>query len=314
MKKLLRYGDCLILLAAIVGCGLRFWFGEAGLDPRGLYKVEHPAWILLCLVSLGVVAFVWFLTRDPGDNSRHGDNFPKSVVGAVAYWLLAAVLAYNGVFDFLGAGEWLERIVALASMLTAICLAVAGVERFSGNQPVFFVHMVPCVFFALRLFLLGRELGTDPEICGFFFRFMASLALVPAFYWLWAFDVDQGNRRNSLFFSLCAVYFCLVTTVEVLEGWAMYLLCGACLLANLCRQRYLPAVAEDAEVVEELPVEAAPGETGEAVAEPAEEVVEEVAAVPVQREKPVLHWDIDPDADLEAFLEDIKLYLDDQGY
>lgn len=314
MKKLLRYGDCLILLAAIVGCLLRLWFRESGMDPRGLFRPEHPAWILLCLLSAGTVVFAWFLTRDPGDNNCHRDNFPKSPVGAVTYWLLAAALTYHGVFDFLAAGEWLERIVALGAMLSAVCLAVAGVERLGGNKPVFFCHMVPCVFFALRLFLVGKELGTDPEICGFLFRFFASLTLIPAFYWLWAFDVDQGNRRRSLFFSLCAIYFCLITTMEVAEGWAIYLLCAACLLANLCRQRYLPAPAAEAEheeteeIGENAPV--AEADPAEVAAEPAASDPETLAV----REKPMLHWDIDPESDLDTFLEDIKLFLDDQGY
>ncbi len=302
MKKLLHYADCLMLLAAIAGCGLRYWFDAKGKDPGGLFRPSHPAWLLLCLLSVGVVVFVWFLTRETGSNHRHSDNFPKSIAGAIAYWVLAAVMAYKGIMDLLEAGQFLYGLVALASMLSAICLAVAGVERFCGNQPVFFVHMVPCIYFVLRLFLLGKLYGTEPAYCGFLFQFLASVILVPALYWRWAFDMNMGNRRWALFFGLLAIYFCLVATFESGSDWLMYLLYGMFLLLNLCSLNRMPEIA---------------GDEAEAAVEESQEVaVEEkiVEAPPVKRQKAVLHWNIDPNEDIDAFIEDIQQYLDDQGY
>lgn len=332
MKKLLHYSDCLMLLAGIIGCALRFWFGNTGLDGQGLYRASHPAWILLCLLSVGVVVFNWFLSREAGDNQNHSDNFPKSIVGGVSYMLMAAAMAYVGIMDLLSAEDFLSGIVAFTSMLAAICLAVAGVERFSGNKPVFFAHLVPCVHFALRLFLLGKSLGTEPEICGFLFRFFASLTLIPAFYWLWAFDVNMGNRKRSLFFSLCAIFFCLVATFEAGAGWAMYLVYAAMLLGNLCQQCYLPAreeteaasevIAEETEAILEEPVEETakqpwdvPAETVEPVAVSAETAVS--PAVPVEAPAPVSvpeEKKAEPEEDVDALLADLKRYLDSQGY
>lgn len=307
MKKLLHYSDCFMLLAGIIGCALRFWFGNTGLDGQGLYRASHPAWILLCLLSVGVVVFNWFLSREAGDNQNHSDNFPKSIVGGVSYLLLAAAMAYVGIMDLLSAEDFLSGIVAFTSMLAAICLAVAGVERFSGNKPVFFAHLVPCVHFALRLFLLGKSLGTEPEICGFLFQFFASLTLIPAFYWLWAFDVNMGNRKRSLFFSLCAIFFCLVATFEAGAGWAMYLVYAAMLLGNLCQQCYLPAreeteaaaeeIAEETEaileetveeVAEEIPEGSDEEVTEESPEEPAEETVKQPWGVPAETVEPVV--------------------------
>ena len=297
MKKLLHYADCLILLGAIVGCVLRLWFSTEGLDGRGLYDTTHPAWLLLCLLSLGMVVFSWFLTRDVGTNRDYTANFPKSKVSFATNGLLAIYLGYTGLMALRENDGWMELAVAIASLVAALGLALNAANRLEGSKPASLTHMFPCVFFALRLFLLGKAFGTEPELCSFLFRFFASVALIPAYYCLWSFDVEEGNRRYSLFFSLIAVFFCLITTVETQEGWVLYMLSAACLLTDLCRQRYLPGPAPQAEVpaaaTEEAPKEATP-EAPEA--------------------RPVLHGNIDPEAHMDAFLEDIKLFLDDQGY
>ncbi len=308
MKKLLHYADCLMLLAGIIGCVLRLRFDNTGLDGYGLYRTNHPAWIGLCVLTVGVLVFNYFMTRDPGDSRDYRQNFPGSKVGAVTCVALAVSLGYNGIMGLLSADTFLDVLVALTSMLSAISLGVAGVERFCGNQPLFICHMVPCVYFALRVFAMGRDLGTDPEICRFLFQFLASLSMIPAFYWLWAFDVGLGNRRRSLFFSLCALYFCLVAVFEAKEGVLMYLLYSAMLLTNMCSLRYLPAdeaAEQPVAEVEEQPAAAAEEK-------PAVEAEAQPAPVPLIFRGPAT--EMEQVEDFDAFLEETKQYLDSLGY
>lgn len=357
MKKLLRYADCFVLLAAIIGCLLRFWIRSSDADSTG-----HPGWILLCLLSIGIVAFLWLLSRHAGERQTYPDNFSKSIAGAATYIILALVLAYSGITSLVLATDLLAQLTAIASMLSAITLAVAGIERFCGNQPVFFVHMVPCIYFALRLFDIGRDFGANPDLYSFLFSFLASLCLIPAYYWLWSFDVNLGNRQRSLFWSLTAAFFCLLATFDVEQGWALYMLHAAVLLSNLCRLQHLsadteaeampadeestapipekayaqaapvhtgmptfeeaPFVEEDP-IIEEMPtieavpiVEEKPAFEEEPIAEEQPVIEEElppVAPRPVYR-KPILHTDIDPEEDMDAFLDDIKRFLDSEDF
>lgn len=300
MKKLLHYADCLMLLFGIIGCALRLRFDNTGMDGFGLYRQDHPAWIGLCVLTLGVLVLNYFLTRDPGNNTIYSENFPRSIAGGVSCILLAIAMGFTGIMDLLAATEFLDKLLAVVSMLSAVCLAVAGVERFAGNQPVFFAHMIPCVYFALRLFAMGRDLGTEPEVREFLFQFLASVALIPALYWLWAFDVNLGNRRKSLFFSLSALFFCLVATFEVKEGIVMYLLYSAMLLTNMCKLNYLPAAE-----IEEQPA-------AEAEAQPAADVEEKPAQVPLIFRGPMV--ETEPVEDLDAFLADTKLFLESLEY
>ena len=58
MKKLLRFADCFVLLGAIIGCLLRFWLRNAVSAGAHVQAMTHPAWLLLCLLSAAVVAFL----------------------------------------------------------------------------------------------------------------------------------------------------------------------------------------------------------------------------------------------------------------
>ena len=103
MKKLLRFADCFVLLAAIIGCILRLWLQNTGIDKKGLYQTSHPAWLLLCIISVAIVAFLWFATRAAGEDRRYEVNFPRSKVGGVTYAMLALVLTYVGITELLDA-------------------------------------------------------------------------------------------------------------------------------------------------------------------------------------------------------------------
>lgn len=304
MKKTLRYADCFVLLAAIIGCLLRLWFDSVGTDNRGLYLPRHPVWIGLCVFSAAVVAGIWFLTRSAGDNTDYKENFRPSLLSTASYLLLAIVLGYVGITELLDATKWLNRICAVITMAAAVTLAVAGLERYGGHRPAFFLHLVPSTTMALRMFLLSKDWAIEPEICSFLFAFFASVALVPAFYHLWAFDVDMADRRKSLFWSLTAAYFSLVASFENLNDWVMHLAFASFLLTNLCRLKYLPAPAAEEEASAAEPAQPV-GET------PVVEAAPSAAAEPPVRVKAVLHADIDPETDMAAFLEDIKRFLED---
>ena len=280
MRKFLRFADCFVLLAAIIGCLLRLWLQNTGMDQKGLYQVNHPAWLLLCLVSAALIVFLWFVCRTAGNDRRYTENFRPTKVGAATYLLMGLVLTYTGVTELLDATGFLQQITAMACMLAAVMLAVTAFERFGGHRPALFLHLIPCLYFALRMFNLGRDLGTEPQICTFLFGFLGSISIMMAFYYLWAFDMGMGNRPFSLFWSLAAAYFCLIASFESTQHWVLYMTFAAFLLSNLCRLQYLPAPEpEAAPAVQEAPPEETMEETPE---EMGEETTEESFPMPAE--------------------------------
>ncbi len=237
MRQYLRYLGNAVLLAGGAGFLLNLWLLLSGTDEKGLYSPGHPAWFFLCVLSILVLAFVWFLTRRVGVNRNYRGNFSPSLPGAVGSAAAAVGLVVSGIGFLTGGTGLLYAFIGLLGILSGAGLGLAAVCRYSGRNIHFSLHMLPCLYFTLRAFILGRQFGSEPEAARYLFPMLASLALIPASYQLWAFDVNLGDRRKSLFWSLLAAYLCIVSIP--MGGELLYAAAAAWLLTNLCVLRYL---------------------------------------------------------------------------
>lgn len=237
MRKYLHRAPQLVFLAGGIGIALRFWMLAGGTDDKNLYPAHHPGWIALCLFSILIVTAIWRMTRIPCTNNRYHSNFPPSVLGGIGYLVLATGIVITAWSEMSVGGSPLALPTCILGFLSAGGLYWAAMLSYSGKRTPFAVHALPCFYFALRVFLMGRILGAEPEISRFLFRFLAGLSLLPAFYQRWAFDVDLGNRRKYLFWNLIAGYFCLVA-IPGSADWLFYLTAAVWLLTNLCALKF----------------------------------------------------------------------------
>ncbi len=247
MKQYFPRAHVLTFGLGIMAMALRFWILLEGTDDRGLYPKNHPAWILVCLLSVAAVILVLLLSRQADLSRSYKQNFPASGLGAAGYLALACGIALVTVLHWTEGSGLLDAVTKLLSIASALLLALGGWLRQQGKQPAFYIHALPCLYFALRVFTMGRVLGTEPEFQRYLFRFLAALSMLLACYQLWGFggNVNEGNRRKSLFWSLIAGYFCLAA-IPGAQDWPIY--CGGALwlLTNLCslqplRRRPQPA-------------------------------------------------------------------------
>ena len=74
---------------------LQLWLFWGGTDEKGLYPALHPGWIASCVLSIMVLAFVWLVTRQPGNNQSYKANFQASLPGALGC-LAAAIVTAGG--------------------------------------------------------------------------------------------------------------------------------------------------------------------------------------------------------------------------
>lgn len=308
MKKYLRYADVLVLFAGALGLLLRLIMVMGGTDEKGLYPRHHAAWILLCILSVAVVAVLFLLTRQVGADQRYKKNFPASIPGAVCTALAAVGITFTA-FDLFKA-DLLHILCFLAGLAAMAGLLLAAYCRLNGRKPHFVCHAAPAIFFALRVFLLGKDLGSEPEASRYIFEMLASLAMIPACYQLWGFDVGLGRRDKCLFWSLTAAYLCIVAIVGI-ENWLLYLTSAAWLLTNMCSLKYLPKQMraadepEDLDIAEEVTAEEAAGEpASKAVSSPAP-AEEAIVETPVQTRPADPIEDIDPEAILAEILREI---------
>lgn len=271
MRKYLRYANLFVLAAGSLGILLMSWLFSGGTDERGLYPANHPAWILLGILTVAVLAAIWLVVRQAGTGRGYRQNFPASIPAALGY-VAAGIGLISGGIHALEAGKALGTVTGILGIVGGIPMFWAAVCRFRGQRSKLPVHIAPCFFFALQLFVLGQEFGSEPEMCRYLYRFWAAAATVPACYWLWSFDVNLGKRRSCLFWCLAAGY-CHLAAGMGSGQWLLHGCMAFWMLTALPRLRYLPKPQHPAP-------EADPDATQEPVPAPQEPPAEEVLPVP----------------------------------
>jgi hypothetical protein len=304
MKKLLRFADVIALLCGILGMALQFWILISGTDEKGLFPAFHPGWVLSWVLAIAVMVFLFLLTRQVGNHRGYKTNFPASVVGAVGCVVAALAVAFTGISHLRTGTMWLDSLSGILGIAGGLGLLVAAYCRFRGKKPPFVCYMLPCIFFALHVFYLGRELGGEPEAVRYLFRFLATLSLIPACYQLWGFCVGAGERKDSLFWSLFSGFLCILSA-PIGGNALLYLALGYWLLSNTCLLKYLPrqnkvappaapeAEEEECMAQEEPAAPEIPCTMEEALLPTEEPATEAPATEPEPQPEPDLELDVD---------------------
>lgn len=236
MKKYLPKIDLLTVIAAAVGILLRLWLLAVGTDENELYPAGHISDVLLLLLSIALTGTLFLVAGYAGRSRTYQANFRASLPGAVGYAVLGIGLLPSAVRYLTNGTILLDWIAGISAIPAAVALLWGGFCRWKGRKPHYLTFALPLLFFALHLFCMGHAWGNEPELTRFFVSFVACAACVPACYQLWAFSVDLGNRSASLFWSLLAAYFCLVS-VPGSEHALLYLAEAIWLLTNLCPKK-----------------------------------------------------------------------------
>lgn len=242
MKKYLHssYLPILVPMAAVLALGLRLWTMGGGPDSAGLYAPQPLAWALLWLVTAATMAGIYLLTRRLKNPGRYSDNFPASILGAVGCVLGGLGVLSSALVTFPDTKDLLATITAILGLVSAAALILSGVIRYSGGKPHFGIHAIATLYFALRIFNCCRHWSNVTQTSEFLFQFLASVCVMLATYQLCCFDVNLGDRRSSLLWSLAAVYFCVLALPM---GEDIYFYGGMLiwLMQNLCATRPLKA-------------------------------------------------------------------------
>lgn len=251
MKQYLhpKYLPIAVSIASVLGLLLRLWTMGAGPDEEGLYAPQVFAWVLLWIVTFATLTIIVLMSSRLKNPGRYSDNFPKSMIGAAG----CAAAAFGVLYTSLGAlSDSIDLLAALTSVfgvLSGIALMLTAVARFQGKKPSFVLHIIPCLFLALRIFDRCKHWSNLTQTGTFLFQFLASTCVMLAVYQLCCFDVNLGKRRSSLLWSLSGVYFCVLALPMGEEplfyaGMALWLITNLCSVHPLKTPKPQPAAPE----------------------------------------------------------------------
>lgn len=212
MKNFLRpvYLPIYVLCLGTVGFLLRLWTLGAGPNDLGLYAPQDLAWVLLWIVTAVCAGLILLLIHPLKKAGQYHDHFSASLPGAIGNGAAAIGMILTG-FRATGSPSTIyAAIMTLLAVAAAIGLCLAAVERLRGNRQPFWAYLIACLFLGLRLFDRCRGWSEVSQTGIYLFPFLASACLLMAFFYVSAMQVELANRRMGLFFSLSAMYLCLI--------------------------------------------------------------------------------------------------------
>ena len=242
MKKILTpdYLPFLTLTGGLLGFLCRFRTFGAGPNSEALYTPQPVAWTLLWLVSALTVAGIVLGCRGMVTGTLHEHSYPRSLTSAIGT-VAGAVGILSVSLPLLTAGaDRLSLIGGILGTLSGVCLFVVAVLRHQGKQPHFLLHTPACLFLAVHLFVTCRGWSDLSQLGLFLIPFLALTTLMLASHRKVTFDVDLGDRKNSVFWSLTAAYLCIVSMAD--QSQLLFFGCMTVwMLADLPSLRPIPA-------------------------------------------------------------------------
>lgn len=219
----------LVLGAGGLGLALRTLLYTTGVDGRGLLMHGHWAGIALNVLTVAVLAAVFFFTR-----SIHRGACPARVPSALGAFAALIGIAFTTCREFAEFSSRMHLIVWLLGICAMVAMGRIGLCRLTGKKPHFLLSAVFCIYCALRMVSRYQLWSSDPQLQDYCFYLGAYMALMLAAYHHAALDEGAGRHRSLWFFSLMAVYLC---TLSLRGGMDTLLLlgCGAWAFTNLPR-------------------------------------------------------------------------------
>ena len=224
----------LVPAAGGLGLVLRILLYATGIDGRGLLVRGHWASTALCILSVAVLVGAFIFTRKLDGKVDHEAAYPASKAAALGAF---AAMIGIGITTVMGFGEFSTRlhlIIWVLGLCATICMGIIGFCRLTGKTPTFLLYAVLCVYFALRMVSGYQNWSADPQLQDYCYYLLAYVTLMLTAYHHAAFHVGVGKHRSVWFFSLMAMYFCIVSLLGTTE---LYLLlgCGIWAFTNTTR-------------------------------------------------------------------------------
>ena len=234
MKTLLKFKNLPFLILGLSGVGLalRWALYTFAVDGKKLLVAGHPLAWLLALVSIAAAIFTLVGVWNQRGSHLQEDNFRPSK--AAAFGSLAAAVGV-GLTVFLqnaNTGGTLGLVWKISGVPACLALAVVAKCRWDGKKPLFLLHAIVCIFFAIHMVSCYQGWSSNPQIQDYLFTLLASVGLMLFGYQQTAYDADSGSHRLQLAIGLLTAFCCFVA-LSGTEFPILYLTGGIWALTNL---------------------------------------------------------------------------------
>lgn len=222
----------LSLLFGGVGLALRIWLFATGVDEKGLLETGHLANILTFILTAVCLLFLATSVQPLNVVTKYAKLFPASPRGALGAILGGVGFLYGAIFMHLPWNNALPVILLFLGLLAAAAQAGTAFCRYKGLRPNFLLPCIITLYMMLHTVNLCRSWGSVPQVQQYFFPLMANVFLLLTCYQHSLLNLQKGSRRQFLFYSQSALFFCLMSSTEAtvfylcMAGWLALDICS----------------------------------------------------------------------------------------
>ena len=213
MKRLIspRIFPLVTHLAGIAGLVLSWWLYTNGEDSSGLLTQNHPAGILLIVLSLLMLVVLFFGLLSLAPQTNYGKFFPPSVLSFAGCLFGALGVAVASVQAIAAEVTLLTVFLAVCGLLATVSLVIIGICRWQGQRPNYLFHWVVTAFFLLYTIFCCRGWGNETQLLVYCFPFLSLMFLVLTAYYHTALNVLAGSSRRLVFCNQAALFLCYLS-------------------------------------------------------------------------------------------------------
>lgn len=223
-----------------VGLALRIWLFATGVDEKGLLETAHPANALTFILAAVCLLFVAASVQPLNAAAKYAKLFPASPKRALGALLGGVGFLYAGIFMHRPWRDALPVVLLILGLLAAAALAGTAYCRLKGLRPNFLLPCIITLYMLLHTVSLCRSWGSVPQVQQYFFPLMANVFLLLTCYQHSLLSLQQGSRRQFVFYSQAGLFFCLLSATE---HTVFYLCISGWLALDICSLR-LPRIGK----------------------------------------------------------------------
>lgn len=200
-----------------LGLALRVMLYATGTDEKGLLVAGHWAGIAMWILTALVAALLYMTTKSIQGPEDYRDAHPVSYPAGLGALGLALGILITTISDIAEPPTSVNLAVWILGALSVVALAAICLCRLSGSKPIFLLHGIVCIYFAMRMVSRYRLWSSDPQLADYAFYLGAYVALMLTAYHQAAFDADMGRHHSLWMLSLAAVYLCCLSLKETMD-------------------------------------------------------------------------------------------------
>ncbi len=196
------------LLFAFCGLGLRVYQFKNCMTEDGLIQEGNPILYLMLGLSLAFAVLLGLLCSRIDKSLSDARCLCGPAPFLFAELVGANIIFYGALLRLLN-GESIP--VFGCGMAAALCLAVASLLYDKRSRHVFWLLILPALFFGALLIVDFKHWSVDPKVIDFFFRQLALVGGMLAVLNVSAFPLRFGKKRMTVFWCGISVMFTIMS-------------------------------------------------------------------------------------------------------